>query len=925
MWEIYAYQNADSLFGVFNAAAAIHASSDYAAAAAAVAFCGFVAALIAYAFAPEKLQGWKWLATVVLVFSVLIVPKVTVGIVDKTGGSAVKVVDNVPFGVALLGSLTSTIGHTLTGLFETAFQVIPGIGALPAELSYQQNGLMFGNRLIRETGNVVFQDPAFRTDLINFIHNCTTYDLIDGTLDPAAFSTSDDVWPLMASPNPARFSTLTSAGGSVGVDTCPNVYQSLNGRLPAQITRIEGRLAFQLNPTLPGAAAAAAIAGQIQQAYLKNNIATAAATAADLIRQNAMLNAIDDTSKIVGQKVNDPAAMVLAVGRAQAVAQQNATWLNYGKVAEQALPVFRNVVEAVTYAMFPLFVLLLLLTSGRETMIAFKGYAAVLIWIQLWPPLYAILNYMASIYAAYDLAAAADLGAGTKALALQTASTIYSRAISGEAVVGYLAMSIPFIAWAALKRMENFGTALVGVLSGLQAMIAGGTSAATAGNVSMGNVGMDQMHLAPNRTSAFMHSWQNDLSGNTFSSNVLTGRTAVSLLRNQGFASRMVSMRVSEQDVVQASRQADAARGEAISANTERSAALTETFTQGLAKLRSLRSSSGTVSSSFEQMGETLNRLDQISKNVADSTGLTQSQVAQIAFGAAGHLGINTPVADAELQARAGKNYMSGLSAAQQKVLNSLTQEQIAEFKQFGDRVSRDSSLINSFAKDSREAQDMSSRLASVMSRAERADATFAERMAFAERLSLARDRGESLSIDIAQDPHNLEMFLRYAEQYGGDSASALSMFEAELARQGLRPNRVFSDGTALPTSFHDVRVLHDRHASDPTLSPDLSASDQQHRATVARSNRPTPSAHSDTSPPSLRNDVQTEGKAIRNETASARSTFDRKAEIVDTADGTLATKKSLLKQSGKQVVDDGAASIDNAKEVVKDLLRKDE
>ena len=128
------------------------------------------------------------------------------------------------------------------------------------------------------------------------------------------------------------------------------------------------------------------------------------------------------------------------------MAQQNATWLNYGKVAEQALPVFRNVVEAVTYAMFPLFVLLLLLTSGRETMLAFKGYAAVLIWIQLWPPLYAILNYMASIYGAYDLAAAADLGTGTKALALQTASTIYSRAISGEAVVGYLAISIPFIA-----------------------------------------------------------------------------------------------------------------------------------------------------------------------------------------------------------------------------------------------------------------------------------------------------------------------------------------------------------------------------------------------------------------------------------------------------------------------------------------------
>ncbi|MCB2020387.1 MAG: conjugal transfer protein TraG N-terminal domain-containing protein [Burkholderiaceae bacterium] len=922
MWEIYAYQNADSLFGIFNAAAAIHASSDYAAALAAVAFCGFVAALLAYAFAPEKLQGWKWLATVLLVFGILIVPKVTVGVVDKTGGSAVRVVDNVPFGVAVLGSLTSTIGHTLTELFETAFQVIPGVGSLPAEFTYEQHGLMFGNRLIRDTGKVVFQDPNFRTDLINYIHNCTMYDLVDGTLDPAAFSASADVWALMATPNPARFSTLTG-GGAVNVDTCPNVYTSLNGRLPAQLTRIQGQLAFALNPTLPAATAASVIAGQIQQAYLKNSIADAAATAADLIRQNAVINAINDTSSIIGQKVNDPAAMVLAVGRAQATAQQNATWLNYGKVAEQALPVFRNVIEAVTYALFPLLVLLLLLTSGRETMIAFKGYAAILIWIQLWPPLYAVLNYMASVYAAYDLAAAADPGTGVKALSLQTASTIYSGAISGEAIVGYLAISIPFIAWAALKRMENFGTALVGGLSGLHGALSGSTGSAASGNVNMGNVAMDQMQLAPNRTSAFMGSMQNDLTGNTFSSNALTGRKAVSLLRNQGFASRVVSMRVSEHDVTQASQQADAARGDAVSANTERAAALTQTFSRGLAKLRSSRSSSGTASSSFEQMGEMLNRLDQISKSVAGSTGLTQSQVAQIAFGASGHLGVNTAVAGAEIQARGGKNYSSGISAAQQKVLNALTQEQIADFKQFGDRVSRDSSIVDSFASDSREGQEMSSRLSGATSRAKRADATYSERTAFAERLSSARDRGESISVDIAQDPHNLEMFLRYAEQYGGNSAAALSMFDAELARQGLRPNQSFSNSTALPNSFGDVHRLHGHQAADPGLSPDLAATNERQRAKVSRSNQPTQSAISDTNPSPLRGDVQTRGDALRNEAGAAGSRFDQNAEIVDTGDGTLATKKSLLKQSGKQVVDDAESSINDAKDAVKDLLRK--
>ena len=923
MWEIYAYQNADSLFGVFNAAAAIHASGDYAAALAAVAFCGFVAALIAYAFAPEKLQGWKWLGTVVLVFSVLIVPKVTVGIVDKTGGSAVKIVGNVPFGVAALGSITSTIGNTLTGLFETAFQVIPGAGALPVELSYQQNGLMFGNRLIRETGNVVFQDPAFRTDLINFIHNCTTYDLIDGTLDPAVFSASDDVWPLMASPNPARFSTLTGTGSSVGIDTCPNVYLSLNGRLPAQITRIQGRLAFQLNPTLPGAAAAAAIAGQIQQAYLKDSIASAAATAADIIRQNAMLNALEDTSKIVGQKVNDPAAMVLAVGRAQAVAQQNASWLNYGKVAEQALPVFRNVVEAVTYAMFPLFVMLLLLTSGRETMLAFKGYAAVLIWIQLWPPLYAILNYMASIYAAYDLAAAADLGTGGKSLALQTASTIYSRAISGEAVVGYLAISIPFIAWAALKRMENFGTALVGGLSGLQGMISGGTSAATVGNVSMGNVGMDQMQLAPNRTSAFMGSWQNDLSGNTFSSNALTGRTAVSLLRNQGFASRMVSMRVSEQDVAQASKQVDAAQNESVAANTERSAILSEAFSRGLSKLRSSRSSSGSTSSSFEQMGETLNEMNQITKSVAENTGLSQAQVARIAFGAAGHVGVNAGFAGGQLRASAEKSYLSSLSSQEQKALASMSGEQLVAFKQFGDRLSRDSSFLNALSSDSRDAHEISSRLGSTVARSERAEASLAERTSFAERVSSAYEKGESISIDIAQDPHNLEMFMRYAEEYGGDSAAAHTLMESELARQSLRPNRVFSDGTALPASFGRIRDQHIQEQGKTALTPDIIGQHQSNQDRISRFGNAAPSRERAPASSPIREDVHARGNQIRSDAASRRADFDAKAEIIKTDDGTLASKKSLLVQSGKQVGRDTGATFDNAKEVVNDLLKK--
>ena len=103
---------------------------------------------------------------------------------------------------------------------------------------------------------------------------------------------------------------------------------------------------MRLNPSLAAVAAQAAVVNQIPQAYIRGQIAAAAATASDLIRQNAMINAINDAGEMGCQKINDPSCMMLAIGRAAAVAQQNAAWINGAKIAEQALPVVRNVIEA---------------------------------------------------------------------------------------------------------------------------------------------------------------------------------------------------------------------------------------------------------------------------------------------------------------------------------------------------------------------------------------------------------------------------------------------------------------------------------------------------------------------------------------------------------------------------------------------------
>jgi conjugal transfer mating pair stabilization protein TraG len=922
VWEIYAYHNTEALSGIFNAIAAIMASNTYLSAIAAVAFCGFVAAMIAYMFQPEKLQGWKWLITVVLVYGVLFVPRVTVGIVDKTGGTPNRIIANVPFGMAALGGLTSTIGNTITELFETAFQVLPGPAALPAELAYQQNGLMFGSRLIQETRRTSIPDPAVRTDIVNFVSNCTAYDIADGTISPTAFSTAADLWTTMGATNPARFSIITTATG-VNTNTCDAVYTSINGRLPAQITDLTTRLGQRLNPSLSSLAAQAAVVNQIPQAYIRGQIATAASTAADLIRQNAMINAINDAGEMGCQKINDPSCMMLATGRASAVASQNAAWINGAKIAEQALPVVRNVAEAMCYAVFPLIVLLLFLSTGRTTLLILTGYVAALISIQLWPPLFAILNYMASIYSQLDQAAAAEVGGGVKALALQSASPIYSNAVSSQAVVSYLIIGIPMLAYSLANRLANFGSAMVGGLQSLQsASISGSPSAAAAlGNSNMGNVTMDQRVVSPSTSNPWVSRAQ-DLDGN-WTTTTGNGAQAISFLRNEGATSRVVSSRVSQSNVTEASRAAEAARSDVVSAGTELSSALVDTMSRASSRFQSSNQSSGQAISSSEELGQSADRIRGIAEQVSKVTGLTTSQVADIAFrlsGGVGLPGISPLKADAS--GSAGKAYRSDLSNQEQKVAGQLTNDQLREFRSFASRTTHDQSFTRALVADSRDGQELASRLSTATSRAESAQSVYSERQAVAERLSTAYERGETLSIDLAQLPANSDFMQRYqrlASQYGSDSLALQAAMASELATRALPPTRDRTSASALPASFGDVKSSHQLDLEDLLFSRSrVTAADQAND----RSASPRISTRSLQAPDvpedlgGVRADVASRTTAAAS-APSAAATFDERNEITHNPDGTVGTKRSQLLGNARQLRDDVSNMADNARDLI--------
>lgn len=921
MWEIFAYHNSDALAGIFNAIAAIMASGTYLSAIAAVAFCGFVAAMVAYMFQPEKLVGWRWLASVVLIYGVLFVPRVTVAVVDKTGGTANRVIANVPFGMAALGGLTSTIGNSITELFETAFQTLPGPASLPGELSYQQNGLMFGSRLIQETRSISIPDPAVLNDILNFANNCTAYDIADGTISATAFSTSDNLWAAMAATNPARFTVIT-AGAGVTTTTCDAAYASIAGRLPAQVNGLIARLGQRLNPDLPAAAAQAAVLNQIPQAYIRSQIAGAAATAADLIRQNAIVNAINDAGEMGCQRINDPACMMLATGRAQAVAAQNASWINGAKISSQALPVVRNVAEAMCYAVFPLVVLLLFLSSGRTTILILSGYAIALVSIQLWPPLFAILNYMATLYGQLDQAAAAEIGGGVKALSLQTASPIYSNSVSAQAVVSYLIIGIPMLAWSLANRMVNFGSAVMGGLQGLQAasMSGNASAAAATGNASMGNVSMDQRTISPSTSNPWV-SREQDLDGNWVTTTA-SGAQATSYLRNESATSRVVSSRVTQSSVQEASRSADSARTEAVSASKDLSSALVDTMTRGSGRYRSTSRNEGQAVSSSSDIGAAADRLRSITESVSRTTGLSAQQVANIAFQLSG--GVGTPGISpikANASGSAGKSYTRSLDETEQKVANELGADQLREFRSFAERATREQSLVRALGSDQREGEELASRLSTALTRAETTQSTYAERSAIAERLSTAYETGEILSIDLAQLPANSDFIKRYqrlAQEYGSDSLALQAAMASELASRALPPTRT-SSGSALPASFNDLKSAAAQARSDPVFSTDrVVRADAANDKTVGR--RISTAALVAPDVPARLSEAQGDLANRLEEAANRQSPtagFDERNEIVRNPDGTVTTKKSQQLGNLRQLRDDASALAENAKDLL--------
>jgi conjugal transfer mating pair stabilization protein TraG len=204
MYEVYAYWNVAELEAMFNAIASLMGSGDYRGLLQTIAVVGMIVVVIATLTGRERLDGmWKWLFFLAIFQSMLLIPKVTVTIVDRTGNEPPRAVANVPIGLGAFAHTMSKVGDWLTGAFETVF-------ALPDDVKFRKNGTLFGHRVLAERQAIKSGNPVITGNLLEFYRECVAPDVGTGYIRMKEdILEVNNIWTsLNGKTNPARLVTL---------------------------------------------------------------------------------------------------------------------------------------------------------------------------------------------------------------------------------------------------------------------------------------------------------------------------------------------------------------------------------------------------------------------------------------------------------------------------------------------------------------------------------------------------------------------------------------------------------------------------------------------------------------------------------------------------------------------------------------------
>lgn len=490
--DYFAYWNGAQLRDLFEAVVAITSGPSYQGLIKSAVLAGFLVTLTTALFRWQGMAAKTFLFAVVLFYSLLLIPKTDLSIHDERAGT-VHVVQNVPFGIGFFASVTSRIGHFLTTRFESAF-------ALPDAEKFSKFGMVYPQRAVSVLQGIGTVTPLGRRKVNRFVADCLTPELTDNPAKVNALAQSSDLWATVTASgwlNPAR-STLNENGEVKRCDEAAVELETfLNG---SELDEIKKKLGALLTPDR--ADPAHAIMTSLPHA--ESLLLGLSRSLDSSLKHSIMLQAIPEGVSSIAQLSGSPLSLAVNLAKAQGNLASEISYRTMSEIAKVSLPKIRNCIEFVIIAAFPL-VFILIIAAGSNAGLIFRSFFVLLIWVQLWAPLYAVANYLLiSVDSNPMNRIIAEYGGNS----LMAVDLIRQTGASSQAMAGYLMLAIPMLALAIAKGSDYAAAALVGGLMGPAQSASQGLSGQlssgnfSSGNLSTGNVSSNSINANKNDTSS---------------------------------------------------------------------------------------------------------------------------------------------------------------------------------------------------------------------------------------------------------------------------------------------------------------------------------------------------------------------------------------------------------------------------------------
>lgn len=499
VWEIYGYANADQLHAILQAIDGWMSEGSFRTFVMAVVLAGLLGASV-MGFTtgdPKKVGGY--IIGIIIASHLLFNEKISLNIQDQITGKMISKIE-VSAAAGLPLAVISEVGSYISNSIESTFQGTDAGGDGNGYPS-MSSGMPFGGTygVMRDITNFRIMDTRIRSNVTSYVRYCfipyiNTWYVPDQILGASNFWEAIKIGGKNGQPPINQYIEYQTEGGGRELKACDEAHAiittDLDKHVPSMLKRFSGS----------GQVVADAQADADTSALVTKWAVDSAAKNTNMAINSAMMEATREGFQRTAHALNSDTLMV-ALSTENARRAQTAGWYTTAVLFRDMMGYFFAILQGFIIAITPLVAIMAFMPGMGLKMIG--GYAKVLVWMTMWWPALAIVNFIMNSYYKSKLGGAGMLCSDAVAGCSSSIGLMSDATQNMMIAAGLMATFVPAIMWGIISQGSFALTSVLDRASGAgYATQAGGNIAH--GSARFGDIGMNNVNMNKHDTT-----WQN--------------------------------------------------------------------------------------------------------------------------------------------------------------------------------------------------------------------------------------------------------------------------------------------------------------------------------------------------------------------------------------------------------------------------------